>query len=252
MKISALLRDLLPEQKLDLQSLDISNRVAGDETSALDFIYGDTTMLFSGPPLLSQARKYPDLIAQVGASTSISINQRRNDVGWDEFGYKYTRSIPGKIQNSISIGKIHTSKSSGLSSMYKWLAKLMKGQKQDDAVFISAPGNDPEATASKEPLSGYSDQMFNLSSEMFCIPFGLFLVQLDGNLDIRLTRYAENCKLPALSEGYSSEPASAENLMISCTRIIPATGLKVSTKKITKPYSLPGPGIPAAKFGPGF
>jgi hypothetical protein len=255
MKVSQIVRNLIHDDPNNVErskpylDIDVANNYADYEIGAQDFIYGNTTLVFSGPPLLRQAIKEPDYIFQVGVTTSMNISQNRAYIPWDEFGYAYTRSIPSKVQNSITMGKMHTTSGNLLAALYRWLVRFMI-QSKDDTRFKAYPGAPPtddlnQPTEEAVPLlSAYQNQLMNMGSELFCIPFGLLIIQLDGNFDIQTTRYAERCKIPVYTEAIGADsPVIQESTQLACTRILPATGLTVSTRA-KSPYILPGPEDP--------
>lgn len=243
MQLSQVLKGVLTEKEAKgrLLKIDPRNSSVGSDLTANDFIYGDTTALFAGPPLLEQARRFPQFVIPMGNTTTLGITEVKEYAPWREFGFNGERAVPGKTRYSINIDKILDNQKDLITSCYSWMVEVSKARSNQKMVFFRPPGAKVNASSTNtdQDLSAYG-HVSDFGSELLNIPFGMLIVQLDSWNNIKVAGYAQICKIPQRSSSYSSNPVTAQQSQIMVTRIIPATGMKVGTPpKIT--YKLAAP-----------
>lgn len=242
MKIETLINQALKGSesiKSPLLDLDPYNNYSdGRELSGGDFINGENTFIFSGPPLLDHMIKYPKYVYPIGNTMSFSISQNRGYIPLTEFGSQDTRHIPSKMNYNITMSRVLDAHQDLGYCLYRWQVAISKDRKATGMEFSKLPGHNPLKT--QVPTFDEYKHFFSLNSELFLCPFGLLVVQLDGYNNIKVAGYAENCKIPNKSLQLSANPTTDEPISILVTRLKPALGLKLSTKA-KKNYTLKAP-----------
>lgn len=237
MNLQQLVSGLLPAGRIDLSNLDIVNQPVTEITPG-EFISGENIFVFAGPPLLEQAVRSQDYLLPVGTCTVLNLQEQKQYLSWEEFGYKYTRHVPNKIAYAFSINKINTTQGDILHSFYAWAVKFMADAKRNTAVFTDAPGM--AMGADSTDITRYN-QFTNFGSEFFNSPFGILLAVVNNYYDLVKAQYIECCKFPARSTLFQAGgPGLEEAGQILCTRVRPAVGIRLGTKA-KKPFTIAPP-----------
>ncbi len=227
-------------------SLDPANRNAEFALSPGDYVTGETTALFSGPPTLFQALQNTEALKPVGMCTGLQVQVNNNLIPWVELNARYARSIIGRTSSSLVLARLAQNHNSLLYSLYRWSTALLLTQKnyhQENFAlseiysFSEAPGyhtaqaDSRFAPGSKEVyMQNKSNRQFNnLGSEYFRQPFGLAILEMDQFYNIVGVMYAQNCKVTTWGKSYSGSNPVSENTQISCTNIVAGNGLQFAT-----------------------
>lgn len=230
-----------------LLDLDPYNRNILSSIIGGSYVSGESTIIFSGPPKLSMAIKHKKLLYGLDHVGSINFNQVRINIPVSEFGSKTERLVSGKTRVQATLDKLTTSKEDVKYALYKWMVDTSIAQGNFNMIFSESPGhNAGDVSANieeRDTLKEYKHFPI-LASEIFDIPFGLFVVFLDKFNKIIYSMYVENCKISNSSLGISANPYTAEGVSLSVGRLRPALNLLAKAKTKT-PYVLKAPFNPA-------
>lgn len=226
-----------------LHGLDPYNRNILSSIIAGDYIGGDTTIIFSGPPKLSMAIKHKKLLYGLDHVGSISFNQTRINIPVSEFGEDKERYVSGKTRVQASLDKITTSKEDIKYALYKWMIDTSIERENYNMIFSKSPGHNAGdfgvGAAGFDSLKEYKHFPI-LSSELFNIPFGLFVVYMSKLNKIVYSMYIENCKINNSSQAVTSNPYIQEGVGLNVSEFKPALNL-FATAKQKIPYTLRAP-----------
>lgn len=207
MKLDAF-KNKIPSNFLDnlLHPLDEYPEI---DTLGHEYITGDTVLLFSSPPTLKATLHNLKRVNTIGLGSNIMLNSNKTVIPATELNMKYEYFVPGRVNNTINFSRILTSENNILNVFYKWLLEYLEKTFKNNISFLESPyGNNKK-------------HLTSLGSELFLVPFGLIIVELDGLENFVAGFFAENCKILNHSFGVNESPVIIENINIQCQAILP-------------------------------
>lgn len=192
---------------------------------------GEATILFSGPPVLNPATPYPgngiaDLLVPVGSVQGFQDSEQPNVTPFREMGSRLKRFAVGAAEYQVSISKVQTYHSNLRNALYAWLTKMTNAPDQ----FIMAP------SVNNAPGNAH---LITMESDLFRLPFGMFLATITAGGNYVVGEYFERCLL--LNAGKSVQAGQAliqEQVSIAVTRKVPAAGITLNLDLAQQAFSL--------------
>jgi len=215
------------------------SRVQESNLTTGDFLSSETSVLVSGPPVLSASDALSTLIP-IGLVQNFNINQGKQIFTFNEIGSSKPFMIPGRTRTSANISRILFD---GPSLMYA--INLSNADKEKVAIeevpknvgglsgnsiedwpsnpWDSSKVNDGTYPVSFNGISSDPGQFFiNLRSSFFNKPIGLGVVLYDNESEAYGGFYLEECYINGHNMSLASQSVVImENVSLFATNIIP-------------------------------
>lgn len=199
-KISSNFLDNLPHPLDEHPEVDILGH---------EYITGDTVLIFSSPPTLKSTLNNLKKVNAIGLGSNFMLNSTKTVIPATELNMKHEYFVPGRINNTINFSRVLTSENNVLNVFYKWLLEYLEKTFKENISFLESPyGNNKK-------------HMTSFGSELFLVPFGLIVVELDGLENFVAGFFAENCKILNYSVSINESPVIIENINIQCQAVLP-------------------------------
>lgn len=176
------------------------------------------TFVFSGPPLLSEARKDYRRLTPIGLLQGIQMGTQRQLTPIPELGNKSIKHVGGRNNHSVTLTRVLSRSGNLLGMLYRWL--LMQ-----DPAFHVVPNRDQikviDDSGREEDLSYH---LVTPDSDVVDYPFGLYLVLLTADLQPISAEFYEHCMYAGGGKSADAgQNVVIESLQIVCRKIVPAS-----------------------------
>lgn len=196
------------------------------------------TFVFSGPPLLAEARKDARKLTPVGLLQGMQMGTQRQMTPIPELGNKRIRHVGGRNNHSITLTRVLSRSGNLLGMLYRWL--LMS-----DPQFHVVPNRDQvrmtDDNGREEELSYH---VVTPDSDIIDYPFGLYLVVLTADLLPISAEFYEHCMYAGGGKSIDAgQNVVIESLQIVCGKIVPASPTIMPTAQVQAFSIEPGNGV---------
>lgn len=219
-----------------ISDIDPYNQHVEFDTTAGDFVSGETVILMSGPPTLDMAVNTikENTTKPIGLVINASIQSSKMSGAWEELSFKNTRKYPVRMNHTLSMNRVRGNKNSFNYSLYRWLVARLQSKSnvdhllfgsKDSYKYLSYPGFVAEKKLRNNQKYVTADKHYdNLGSEFFLFPFGVFSIELDQYMNLVTALYFENCSIGVTGRSVSEQPLILEGVQIQATDVKPAFG----------------------------
>jgi len=181
----------------DNKSVAVQNNTAAADKglSPADFIEGGTTLILSGPRLVSQLTGGAASLVPIGMLDNVSVSQQKNIQQIFEIGSKLAHIVPGRTMGQMQLGRVFFDGDSLLKAMYAG-----SGYKFDAATKTASSEFDTGVTSNQNfenSVAEVNSGKFaaNLASSYFDLPHGLCFMFKDQSGGEVATIYFEDCMI---------------------------------------------------------
>lgn len=231
----------------DFRSFHVQRELAGG-----DFINAESILIAAGPPKIrfagdaSTLRDDPELseIAAfaypMGVVENIGVNQAKQIQRLFEIGSKRSYFIPGRNIGSLQLSRTLYNGPSVLRVLFAYYPPDKIGPDVARLLTTGAGSRGDEFTPQIFTRPGFADAFFNLDSDLFNQPFGIFILILDSDGAPYAAFYLEDAYVNnhAFSVN-SSSVLVAEGVAIQYDQLIPVDmGVEPRSSRIRKSIEL--------------
>lgn len=239
--ISDLLKDVgaLYDVSSDTTNIDPWNQMVQFEDDPNKVASGDTTIAFSGPPVLAKAPggDVSKLLVPIGALQGFNDNSTNGIAQFPEIGSRLKRAARGQGNYQLSIQRVLSHHSNILYALYAWLANTPGVNQAWDLHVAPGESKRPDKGDTGTRATTPSPHWTTFESEIFGVPFGMLLATVSGDGTIISREYWE--RIFVMNHGKqvgAGQPLIQEGVSLIAARKIPADDVLIDVRSTVKSY----------------
>lgn len=239
---------LLYDATTTASDYDFQNKVVQFDDDPNNVASGESTIIFSGPPVLAKAiaithgtnatvndpNGLGGILVPIGAVQGWQESETPNVVPFPEIGSRLKRYAVGMANYSVSMSRVITMHSNLRNALYAWIAFLA----DNNAAGTGGPGLDFLMPPGQDTGAGHS-HLTTSESDLMRVPFGLMAVLMSAGGEAISYEYYEKCYIQNIGKSVAAgQPLIQENVSITATRKVPVNNFTISESANRKAFQI--------------